>query len=70
MLNGVGGASVDRLAYRPKELPAITGLSRSFVYKLISEGTLPAVRCGRAIVVSAEALRQYLAGKPSEGAGR
>jgi excisionase family DNA binding protein len=52
----------QRLAYRPKELPAITGIGEGRIYRLIAEGRIKSFRIGSRIIVPAEALHEFLRG--------
>jgi excisionase family DNA binding protein len=52
---------VPRLAYRVGELPAMTGLCRASCYALVARGEIRSVRAGKAILVPAEALTEFLA---------
>jgi len=59
----------ERLAYRPKEVAELTGLSIRTIYNLIAEGQLPhrKVRSREgtreAVVIPARALEAWLAGE-------
>ena len=64
----IKGTPVEKLAYRPREIPAASGLSLSEVYLLISRGELRAVRVGRAIVVPRDALEELLGVLPERRA--
>lgn len=48
------------LAHRPRDIAALTGYSKPFVYKLIADGDLPAVRVGRSVRVLHEDLVAFL----------
>jgi predicted DNA-binding transcriptional regulator AlpA len=55
---------VDRLAYRIDELEASLGLSKRLIQREVSAGRFPRpVKCGRASVFPADAIRAYLAGE-------
>ena len=56
----VRSSSPERLAYRPKEIPALTGIGQGRIYELIAQGALPSVTIGRRILVPAEALKRLL----------
>ncbi|MGB9886778.1 MAG: helix-turn-helix domain-containing protein [Moorellales bacterium] len=64
-----GWCLTERLAYRPKEVAELTGLSLRTVYNLISEGQLPHRKVrGRegtreAVLIPARALEAWLAGE-------
>jgi hypothetical protein len=61
-------ASVVRLAYAPKELPAVLGVSRGMAYELAK---LLGRRIGRRVLVPAAALEKWLArGRPLPGRPR
>ncbi len=51
-----------RLAYRPKELPAITGIGEGRIYRLIAEGRIRSLTLGHRIIVPAAALDEFLRG--------
>lgn len=53
----------ERLAYRPAEIHALTGLPKSTIYDAVRDGRLASVRLGRAVVVPAAALTAFLAGE-------
>jgi excisionase family DNA binding protein len=52
---------LTRLSYRAPDITALTGLSKHFVYKLIREGALPAVRIGSSVSVLHDDLVDFLA---------
>lgn len=52
--------SPDKLLLRPSTVAEMLDQSRSQVYKLIHDGTLPSVRIGHSIRVPARALRDLL----------
>ncbi len=58
----------QRIAYKPREVAALTGLSRSFVYQMIARGEIPVRRVGRAILVPAEWVEAF-AKNASPGGG-
>lgn len=45
-----------RLYYRVPEVAEMLGISKSFAFKLVSQGELPSVRIGTAVRVPAEAI--------------
>ncbi len=49
---------------RPKAVTAHYGLSRSFIYRILAEGKITAVKAGRAVLIDGESLRTYLASLP------
>ena len=54
----------ERLAYSIREAAAMLGgISVRSVQRLIARGALSSVRIGRRVVVTAEALRSFLAGR-------
>jgi excisionase family DNA binding protein len=53
----------DRLAYRVDEFCRVAGLSRSTIYKLMSEGRLRTVRVAGRRLIPADAARALLAGE-------
>ena len=46
-----GHPSTVPLAHRPRDIADLTGYSKPFVYKLIADGKIPAVRVGRSVRV-------------------
>jgi excisionase family DNA binding protein len=52
--------SAERLAYSIKDIMKLTGLARGTIDKEIRAGKLPHKRVGRKIIVTAEALKQWL----------
>jgi excisionase family DNA binding protein len=53
-----------RLAYKPHEVAELVGLHVHSVYQAVADGSLPAKRAGRSgrrIIISHEALQQWLA---------
>ncbi|WP_291432370.1 helix-turn-helix domain-containing protein [Deinococcus sp.] len=50
-------------AYRPADLQPLLGLGRSTVYKLLRSGELRSVRAGRRILIPADAVTDFLAGR-------
>lgn len=52
---------MERLLLRPAEVADSLGLSRSKVYALIAERSLPSVRLGGRTLVPADALRRWIA---------
>lgn len=59
--DGMGG----RLLLRPEEAGEVIGVSRSQVYKLISEGQIPTVCIGRSRRISRRALEAWVAARES-----
>jgi excisionase family DNA binding protein len=50
-----------RMAYRPNEAARVTGLSRDTIFKSIANGSLRSLKVGTARLITAEALREFLA---------
>jgi excisionase family DNA binding protein len=48
------------LMYRVSTIVKLTGLSRSVIYEQIRAGRLPVVKQGRATLITAEALADYV----------
>ncbi len=48
---------MEKLAYNVRETAEVLGLSSSYVYELIRQGIIPAVRLGRRVVVPVEKLK-------------
>jgi len=46
---------------------SILGVSRQLGYKLVADGTIPSVRVGQRIVVTTQALRDFIGGVPMSG---
>ena len=57
--------SSERLALRILEVSAITGLSRSTLYKLMGEGKLRSVKAGKRRLIMRTDLESCLAGLPA-----
>lgn len=57
------------IAYAPKEISAEIQCSKSYVYKLISEGHLPHVRVGASVRVLHTDLMAFLEANRIEGGG-
>jgi excisionase family DNA binding protein len=51
----------ERLAYKPEELSALLGIGRSSVYEALRTGAIRSTRLGRRIVVSKQAIDEFLA---------
>lgn len=52
---------MERLLYRPKEAAQALGISRDKLYDLLRTGRLPSVKDGGARLITADALRAYVA---------
>ncbi|MER8373696.1 helix-turn-helix domain-containing protein [Mesorhizobium sp. M1406] len=50
----------EKLTYRLSDVTEITGISRSMLYKLFSEGKLHASKSGRRTLILATELERYL----------
>jgi excisionase family DNA binding protein len=46
---------------RVREFAVLAGISRSFAHRLVSEGSVPSVRIGRAVRIPLEAARVWAA---------
>ncbi|MFW6175160.1 MAG: helix-turn-helix domain-containing protein [Chloroflexota bacterium] len=57
----------EKLVYSPAEAQRLLGLGRTTVYERIRDGSLPAVRIGRRLMIPREALLRMLS--PEQGAG-
>ena len=51
---------IERLTYSVPEAARVLGLSRMAAYQAVSEGTIPAIRIGRRILVPRRALERLL----------
>ena len=51
---------MDHEMLRVDEVAALLKLGRTKVYQLVADGELPAVRIGKVLRISAEALQQWL----------
>ena len=56
------------LAYRPKDIATMLGISRSTVYQLIADGRLPARKLGAATVIRRCDLEAFLDAAPFSAA--
>ena len=52
---------MDRLLLRPAEAAELLGVSRSRVYELIAQGTIPSIKLGASVRVPLDALRTWIA---------
>lgn len=50
------------LSYRPEQVSAITGLSRTKIFELIADGTLESKRVGKARLVLARSVERFIEG--------
>jgi excisionase family DNA binding protein len=58
----------ERLAYRPNEVGPLLGLGRTAVFDEIKSGRLGSIRVGRARLIPADAIRDWIARKRAEQA--
>jgi excisionase family DNA binding protein len=56
----VSPMNTEKIAYRPEEAARATGLSRDVIFKAIREGTLRSLKVGRARLIPATALHEFL----------
>ncbi|MFZ2030980.1 MAG: helix-turn-helix domain-containing protein [Vitreimonas sp.] len=56
----------EKLTYNMKEAVAAVGVSRSSLYKALSDGALTAVKIGNRTLIPAESLRSWLLAHPLE----
>ena len=68
--SGESRPRVQRLLYRPAEVAAALGVSRSKVYELMNRGEIPWVLVGNARRVPVEELEQLVRTRVVERAGR
>jgi excisionase family DNA binding protein len=52
--------NLPRVAYRPREVAEVTGLSLRFLCYAIQHKDLPTVRVGRCRLITEKALREWL----------
>jgi excisionase family DNA binding protein len=55
----------DRIAYRIAEVCKMTGMGSTYVYNEIAEGRLKAVKAGRATLVTAQAVQDWMRSLPA-----
>jgi excisionase family DNA binding protein len=53
--------AVDRIGYRPKEVAQMLGIGESTMLRLIRDGAFSVVRVGSIIIITADALKAFLA---------
>lgn len=58
---------MDKLLLTPLEVAEVTGLGRTTVYQFISQGTIPAVKIGRAVRVPVADLKAWIDSKKANG---
>lgn len=51
---------MEKQTMNVREFMAVSGLSRSFTYRLIKDGMIPVVRLGRKVLIPAAAVLQML----------
>lgn len=51
---------MEKLLVRPEEAADILALGRTFVYRLLAEGSLESVKCGRRRLIPTQALVAYV----------
>jgi hypothetical protein len=59
-----GGATVERLAVRPREAALMIAGSRSLIYRLLGAGHLEAVKRGSSTLVLVASIHRYLENLP------
>lgn len=66
------GATIERLAVSIPDAIAVSGLSRSEIYRRLAAGDIRAVKSGARTLIPMESLKAYLASLPpaSFGSGR
>jgi excisionase family DNA binding protein len=62
-IHGLGG----RLSYTPAQAAAVTGRSRSRIFKAIKDGELQALKDGKATLLTDVELRRWLGSLPTIG---
>jgi excisionase family DNA binding protein len=62
--------AADRLTYRLPDVARLTGLSLTTAQRLVTEGKLPAVRAGRAVLVRRGELDDFINGLPRAARNR
>lgn len=61
-------ALADPLAFSVADLPAVTGLGRSSIAKIIASGALPARKVGARTLILREDVEAFLRSLPVQGA--
>lgn len=51
---------MEKLLLRPDEAAEVLGIGRSKTYQLLATGTIPSVRIGKSVRVSADVLRLWV----------
>lgn len=54
------GATIERSALSPSEAATSLGVSRAYLYNLLTTGRLASVKCGRRRLIRPAAIEQYL----------
>jgi excisionase family DNA binding protein len=62
--DGGGAAEFKPLTVPLPQAPAVTGLSRSTIYRAAAEGKITLLKCGRSTLVDMASVRAFLAGLP------
>ena len=62
---------MEKLLLKPTEAADALGVSRSTLYELVADGTVPSIRLGRSVRVPAAPLREFVERKtcPASGDG-
>jgi hypothetical protein len=55
--------AIQKISWRPAELPAVTGLSLAFWRKAIQQKKIKSRRVGTAVIILDSDLREFLKGK-------
>ncbi len=63
----LAGISGQCIAYTPEQAAAVTGRSRSRIFKAIKEGELTARKDGRATLLESDELRRWVRSLPTIG---
>lgn len=63
-------APIQPLAYRPKDAPAVLGVSKSTIYQMIADGDLEARKLGAATVIPHTELVRVLNEAPLTNAAK
>ncbi len=65
MTKAAATGAQEKLAYRPKDLPPITGLGMTSIYAKMKTGELPCRKCGSATIILAADLKAFMDSLPS-----
>jgi excisionase family DNA binding protein len=52
--------AIERLLLRPREMAELIGVSRTRAYELLRSGTIPSIKIGSSVRVSASQLRRWI----------